>query len=296
MNLIYNSHAPESLFQALLKTLKWDKGEFEIKRFENKELYLTLKQSPNNQICVIVGSIAPPEQNLVDLLLLASTLKQQGATRVVCALPYLSYTRHDHDEPLKSLGAEFIGQLFKASGIDQIITCDIHSQKGQKLFQVPVVSIDLERLFSDAINKDQIKVDQVIAPDEGAKQRAFKLASLLNVPYAVFHKTRDRFQVVHKEIDEAILKDVVIIDDMLDTGDTLVSCVNILKTKGALNITIAVSHGLFTLERWQKLLSLGVKMIYTTSTIEHPANFYKQYNIRCLDVAPYIGEVLCQSL
>ena len=80
MNLIYNSHAPESLFQALLKTLKWDKGEFEIKRFENKELYLTLKQSPNNQICVIVGSIAPPEQNRVDLLLLPSKLKQQVAS------------------------------------------------------------------------------------------------------------------------------------------------------------------------------------------------------------------------
>lgn len=271
-------------------------GEFHLARFDNGELYAIIPTPVAFSHCVILGSIAPPDEQLLSTLLLADTLKKEGAAKVTALLPYLAYSRQDKDKPGESLATHWVGQLLAAAGFDRVITADVHSRAAQQLFPIPVISLETAPLFADAIRKYRLTGATIVAPDNGAiiRARTVQLAAGMpesDIPY--FEKQRTGTGIVHVGPIGEVSSQVVIVDDILDTGTTLVSACEKLVQAKTREIYIMITHGLFTGERWKQLWSLGVRRIICTDTIPLPDGLDRS-KIETLSIVPVLLQELSQ--
>jgi ribose-phosphate pyrophosphokinase len=241
----------------------------EFARFPNGELYVRVGTPVVGRVCAVLGSLAPPDEQMLSVLLLAHTLKREGARRVVALLPYLGYARQDRADPAQSLGAAWAGDLLQAAGVDQVLTIDVHSRRAAACFPMPVNSLSPAPLFAEVLVQRGLTDVSVVAPDEGALERCRALvrAAGIRTPIARLRKQRDADGVMHSALVTRVTPRVAIVDDILDTGGTLVSACAELRRAGAQEITVFVTHGLFTGERWRELPALGVRRIYTTDSI-----------------------------
>ena len=137
--ILFAFEAYQAMAAALGKATGLTLGRFRVAHFENGELHIDVHTSVANENCLVLGSIAPPDEQLLSVLLLAHTLKKERARRVTGILPYLAYARHDKDKPGQSLATAWTGSLARASGLDQVITIDVHSERAKALFPIPVV-------------------------------------------------------------------------------------------------------------------------------------------------------------
>ena len=250
------------------------RGTFRISRFENGELHVHVEAPVIGQHCVVLGSIAPPDEQLLSALLLAHTLKKEGGRQVSAVLPYLGYARHDKDKPGQSMATAWAGSLVRASGCDRVITIDVHSEKTKQLFPVPVVSLSPAGVFAEAMTQYGLTGATVVAPDEGAigrceAVRAAAGMSSSKIPY--FEKHRTETGIIHAGPIGDVGRQAVIIDDILDTGGTLVSACQMLSKAGVEEIDVMVTHGLFTGTRWKGLYGFGVKRIFCTDSVPLPS-------------------------
>ena len=269
-------------------------GQYQAGRFDNGELKIDIETTVKAERCFVLGSIAPPDARLLSTLLLAHTLRKDGALEVVGILPYLAYSRQDKDKPHQSLAAAWTGVLMKASGFDRVITIDEHSLEDERLFPIPLMSLSPARLFADALKQNGLTQATIIAPDEGAIGRceAIKTAAGLakdSVPY--FEKHRTETGIVHSRFIGEVGTEAVLVDDILDTGATLLSACQRLLCAGVEDIQIMVTHGLFTGNEWQGLWELGVSRIFCTDTVPLPAGI-DQSRIVILSAVPLLAEAL----
>ena len=245
----------EAMAAAMVSALPWLRaGQSQVARYDNGELHAVVNSPAAFEHCVVLGSIAPPDEQLLSALLLADTLKKEGAGRVSALLPYLAYSRQDKDKPGESLATALVGRLLAAVGVDEVFTVDVHSDADQQLFPIPITSFSTARLFADALKKYELTGATIVAPDNGAIARceAVKAAAGLTeagTPY--FEKRRTETGITHVGPIGQVGPQAVIVDDMLDTGTTLVSACQKLAEAGVREIYILVTHGLFTGERWK---------------------------------------------
>lgn len=265
-------------------------GRFQTARFENGEVYIRLETRVAGEDCAILGDIGPPDEQMLFTLLLAHTLHKEGARRVSAILPYLAYARHDKDKPGESLATQWIGALMRASSLDSLITVDIHSERAKGLLALPVVSLSPAAIFAAAIRQWAHSEATIVAPDDGARDRCRAVQLALGrsagvIPY--FEKKRTAAGIVHAGLVGTTSAEVVIVDDILDTGTTLVSACEKLREAGVRTIDVMVTHGLFTGDRWRKLWQLGVERIFCTDSVPlRPA--LAESRIVQLSVAPLI--------
>lgn len=292
MKLLFSISLHNEIGNDLLHPSFISRGGFLLERFKNQELHISLQSDVQDKICILLGTIAPPDSNLVSFLSLAHTLKKNGAKKCIALLPYLAYTRHEHDEPNKSRLTPLIGNLFKSSGIDEIITIDIHSNAALSLFPIPVTSLSPASIFAEELKKISFIPNTIVAPDKGALKRAQDLINALNlpIPLSSIEKKRDGNGIMHSDLIGPVGEKIVIVDDILDTGETLVSCSKKLINSGAKELVIMVSHGVFSENPCIDLSKLKVKTIYTTNTIPiHPPFTEK------LSITPLLKEYLWKS-
>jgi ribose-phosphate pyrophosphokinase len=270
------------------------RGQFTTTRFDNQELYALVEGPVAGEHCLVLGSIAPPDAQILSLMLLAHTLRKEGAAKLTAILPYLAYSRQDKDKPGQSLATAWIGLLLKISGVDEVLTVDVHSERDKQLFPMPLISLSTANLFAEAIRNYRLNDAVVVAPDNGAIGRceAVKIAAGMppgETPY--FEKQRTEKGIVHRGPVGKVGPRVVIVDDMLDTGETLVSACERLKEAGVEEIHILVTHALFTGTKWTQLWSLGVQRIFCLDTVPLRAEI-DATNISILPVSPLLQEKL----
>jgi ribose-phosphate pyrophosphokinase len=269
------------------------RGAFEIGRFENGELFLSILSPVRTAHCVVLGSIAPPDERLLSLALLAHTLRKEGSTKVTAFLPYLAYSRQDKAKPGKSLAAAWVGSLLQASSIDEVFTIDVHSERDKQSFPIPLTSTFPAELFGHAIKKYQLTDATLVAPDNGAIPRCQAIHNSLGRPDAditYFEKKRDETGITHTGLFGNVGTRALIIDDMLDTGATLVSACEKLVQAGAREIYIMVTHGLFTGPGWKKLWSFRVQRIFCTETVPATEDILNEPRITRLPIAHLLQE------
>jgi ribose-phosphate pyrophosphokinase len=267
-------------------------GQFTVARYENEELHVTVQGPVVGQHCLVLGTIAPPDEQMLSFLLLAHTLKKEGARKVTALLPYLAYSRQDKDKPGESLSTAWIGALLKGSGIDEVLTVDVHSDRDRQLFPLPIVSISTAEIFAEAVKKPQLPGATVVAPDHGAIRRCEALKRAAGMPIGdtpYFEKKRTEQGIIHHGPVGRVGARAVLIDDMLDTGGTLVSACEKLREAHVGEIYILVTHGLFTGSYWTRLWSLGVRRIFCTDTIPLRTDV-DATNISTLSVGPLLRE------
>jgi ribose-phosphate pyrophosphokinase len=241
----------------------------EVERFENGEIEVRLPATVDERSCHLLGTVAPPGDQLVELLLAADTLRRDGARSLDAVLPYLAYARQDSPTPRVSVAAEWLGRVLAASGFEGVVTIDIHSDAAGELIGLPITSLSPAALLAQEL-EDTVTADTiVVAPDRGAQARARRAAEALGLahPVAWLDKTREAGGVTHVGVVGELGSHAIVVDDILDTGGTLVSCCRMLRSLDVEQITVAVTHGLFTGSRWHELADLGVTAIHTTDSV-----------------------------
>jgi ribose-phosphate pyrophosphokinase len=187
-------------------------------------------------------------------------------------IPFLGYSRQDREQPGKSLGLAWVGALLAAVGIADVTTVDVHSAHAHRRLPMPLRSLSPAQLFAGVIRDQAFTDATVIAPDEGARERceAVRRAAAIAHPLAYLSKTRTETGIVHRALHGSVGRRAIIVDDILDTGATLVSACEVLRRHDVEEILIFATHGIFTGTGWQRLLSLGVRCIYCTDTVPLP--------------------------
>ena len=266
--VLYALPVHRRLADALQELTGIEQGGSVISRFSNGELHVELDAAPARRDCIVLGAVAPPDEHLLSTLLLSHTLKKEGARRITALLPYLGYARHDRAEPRKSRAAAWLGKILSASGVSAVVAIDVHSSLIHGLFPIPVLSVSPAPLFAAEIGKLSLTDPVIVAPDEGALERceAVRRAAGIHRPLAHLTKTRTPEGVRHSILHGAIGPHVVLVDDILDTGSTLVSAGETLQRAGVREIVVMATHGLFTGTAWERLWSLGVTRTYCTDT------------------------------
>lgn len=270
--ILFSLPAYEALADALARLTPLDRGHFSIGRFSNGELHATIETAIAGQACVLLGSVAPPDADLLATLLLSHTLAKEGARQITALLPYLGYSRHDKEEPRRSLGTAWLGGLLRASGMSDVVSVDVHSRLVHERFPIPVRSLSTAGIFADALTSLALVDATLVAPDEGALERCEAVRRLAGIerPLAHFTKKRTETGIAHSTLQGAVGPSAVLVDDILDTGGTLVSACEALRWAGVGSIIVMVTHGLFTGTAWRRVETLPVRRIYCTDTLPPP--------------------------
>jgi ribose-phosphate pyrophosphokinase len=241
--------------------------------------------------CIVVGSIAPPAGNLERVTLLAHTLRRAGAPHVTAVLPYLAYARQDRAGPTESLGLAWAGALLRAAGVDEVVSVDVHSGAASEVLGLSVTSLSPAKALAAVLPRDWREDATFVAPDDGAVDRCVAVARVAGscAPIVSMRKRRTRTGVEHIGVAGSAGRRAVVVDDILDTGGTLVSCCRALRRAGTEEIAIVVTHGLFTGSAWRALFDHGVEWIWITDTVLAPR---RPPGVEIVGVGPLVAPVL----
>lgn len=265
-----------------------------VARFANRELHLSLPGAPGSvtgRPCVIVGSISPPAGAIERLTLVAHALRRAGSGPITALVPYLAYARQDRAADGESLGLEWVGELLRSSGVGGLVCVDAHSERAGALLGLGFTSLSPAGLLAGALPESWRWATTFVAPDEGAIGRCTALARAAGCdqPIVWARKRRLARGVEHLGLVGAPGPRAIVVDDILDTGDTLVACCRALRRAGVVEIGLVVTHGLFTGSRWRALADEGVSEIWVADTVlsrRRPAE------ARIVPVAPLLAPVL----
>jgi ribose-phosphate pyrophosphokinase len=227
-----------------------------VRRFPNGELHVAVPRLVDGRACAIVGSVAPPAGSIERLTLVAHALRRAGARRVTALLPYLAYARQDRAEPTEGLGLAWLGGLLRASGVDEVVSVDVHSEAAPSVLGLPLTSLSPAEPIARALPPRWCTDASFVAPDEGAITRCRAVAVAAGSDAAVVYarKRRTPRGIEHLGLVGSPRRRAIVVDDILDTGSTLVSCVRALRAAGVAHIGIATTHALFTGRGWQPLV------------------------------------------
>ncbi len=300
---IFNLSSSKNLAKSVAKTLDIEVSGLELKRFLDGEIYLRLLETVRNKHVFIIHSInSPVNENLMEILILVDALKRASAKEITAIIPYLGYARQDRlskgREPITS---KLVADLLEKAGINRLITFDIHSNQIQGFFNIPTDNIRTLGYLTTAISKAyDLSNAVVLSPDFGSIKRAKVVAKRLGLPIVIVDKRREQQNNV--EIDNIIGnldgKDVLIVDDMIDTGNTLKKTLQLIHEK-CNNIYIAATHGVFSLDQtkyqnydeyFNEFSKIGVKKIFITNSIEQKALSHEILEV--LDLSSQIAEVI----
>ena len=218
----------------------------------------------------IVQSTFPPVENLFELLLMIDAAKRASAYKVIAVMPYFGWARQDRkDRPRVSIGAKLVANLLGAAGCDRVMTADLHADQIQGFFDFPVDHVYASSLFLEYLRAQKIENLSIAAPDMGGAKRANAYSRHLACPLIVCHKSRERANVVGSmtAIGDVEGRNVVIVDDMVDTAGTLCKAANMLKEKGALSVRAVATHAVLSGAAYENIANSQLDELVVTDTI-----------------------------
>lgn len=248
-------------------------GETSLDVFSDGELQPAYVESVRGATVFIVQSTCPPAENLMELLLMIDAAKRASAYQVIAAIPYFGWARQDRkDRPRVSIGAKLVANLLRAAGCDRVMTCDLHADQIQGFFDFPVDHVYASTIFIPYLKnlKDQFGDLAIAAPDMGGAKRANVYAKYLECPVIVCHKTRSKANVIGSitAIGDVEGKDVIIIDDMIDTAGTLCAAASVLKKMGAHSVRACATHAILSGPAYERLAASDLEQIIVTDTLK----------------------------
>ena len=249
---------------------KYHLGASEVTQFSDGEFVPSFTDSVRGATLFVVQSTFPPTENLMELLLTIDAAKRASADKVIAVMPYFGWARQDRkDKPRVSIGAKLVANLLTAAGVDRIMTCDLHADQIQGFFDLPVDHIYASKVFIPYLKSLNIENLAIAAPDMGGAKRANAYAKELACPVIICHKSREKANVVASitAIGEVEGKNVVIVDDLIDTAGTLVKAAEVLMDKGAASVRACATHAVLSSPAYDRINNSCLKEVFVTDTI-----------------------------
>lgn len=298
---LYAGSACPVLAQKIAAYLRLDLNERDIIEFPNENLFVKLRSSVRGQDCYVVQTTSPPvHRNLMEMLILMQTLRLDSAARITAVIPYMCYARSDKkDQPRVPITARLVADMIQVAGADRYITMDLHAGQIQGFFSIPgdvlsAFSIQVDYLKSLLPNM----VDPVVVTaDLGFAKKGRNYAAELDVPMAFIEKRRSGNDAKAKALNiigDVSNRDVVIVDDEVDTGGSMVEAIHLLKKNGARDIYVVFVHAMLSRDASERLGVLPVKQFITTDTVPISSEKEQAFGgkLRILTISKLVGEVI----
>ncbi len=267
--LIFSGSSNPELTKKICDYLNLNEGLLELKRFSDGEIWAKFKENIRGRDVYIIQSTMPPAENLMELLILLDAAKRSSATRVTAVIPYFGYARQDRkDQPRVAVTAKLIADIISKAGADRVITMDLHAAQIQGFFDIPLDHLYASPIYTDEF-KDKSENLAVVSPDAGGIKIARSYAKRLKAELVLIDKRRPNHNQVEvmNVIGKVEGKNILIVDDLIDTGGTFVAAISALKKRGAKNIYGAITHPLLSGEALQRIENTELKKLYVTDTI-----------------------------
>jgi len=270
-------------------------GDIEVRSFSDKEVYVEINENVRGKDIFLIQSTCPPaNESLMELLIMIDAFQRASARRITAVIPYYGYARQDRkDQPRVPITAKLVANLITVAGADRVLTIDLHAGQIQGFFDIKVDHLFAAPIFVDYFKEKDFDDLVVLSPDVGGVRRARAYARRLNAPLAIVDKRRpmaNEAQVLHI-VGEVKGKHVLIVDDMIDTGGTMIAAMEVLKEKGAREIYASCTHPVLSGGTRDRIERSSLKELVVTDTIPLVEN-RKVSKIGVLSVASLLGEAI----
>lgn len=291
MKLFAGSSNPK-LTRQVAHALGIKPGNVQLSRFKSGEIYVHYEESVRNRDVYLLQSFSPPvNEHFVELLVMADAARRASARTVNAIIPYYGYARQEKkDAPREPISAKMVADVLTTVGINRVVTLDLHAPAIQGFFNIPVDHLTALDIITEYLEAQRIDDPVIVSPDAGRAKTAEKLATMIDAPFAIMIKRRpahNEAKVTHI-IGEVEGRTPIIIEDMIDTGGTIVNVVEGLKEKGARDAYVCATHPVFSADAVKRLDHPAIRQLVITDTLPVPETLSPRFKV--LSVAPLIAE------
>lgn len=295
--LVLSGTANPKLAEDVVKNMNLKLGDMEIRRFADGEVFVQVGESVRNKDVYVIQPTGRPSsnENWMELYCIIDALKRASAKRITAVIPYYGYSRQDRkNEPRVPITAKLVANLLTESGVGRVLSLDLHAAQIQGFFDIPVDHMQSKNIFLEKIRKDlDISNSIIVSPDIGGIGRARLIAKALKLDIAIIDKRRDRANEceVINIIGDVKGKDAIIIDDIIDTGGTLIKSINALKQSGMRKIFVFITHAVCSGDVYERINASEIEKLYITDSLK-VINERLGNKIEVISVAPAIADAI----
>ena len=271
-------------------------AKFEKQGFSDGEFQISINETVRGCDVFIIQSTIPPSDNLMEMLLMIDAAKRASAHKIIAVIPYFGWARQDRkDKPRVAIGAKLVANMLVSAGVNRVMTMDLHADQIQGFFEVPVDHLFASTLFAPYLKSKKTDKLIIAAPDAGGSKRANAYAKYLDVDLALCYKQRKKANKIESMtiIGDVEGRDVVIIDDMIDTAGTLTMSAQLFMDHGAKSVSACCTHALLSGPAHERIENSVLKELVVTNTIPLKR---KNKKIKVLSVANLFSDVMEQHV
>lgn len=294
---VFTGNAHPALAEEIADKLGLPVGQAVVDRFSDGEIQVNIRETVRGSDVFLVQPTCPPaNENIIEMLIMIDAFKRASAARITAVIPYFGYARQDRKSRARDpISAKLMANLITTAGADRVLTMDLHVPQIQGFFDIPLDHLMGLPVFVDYYKGKFNGSDDVIvvSPDTGSVERARKFADTLTVPLAIIDKRRPRANVseVMNVIGDINGKTVILMDDIIDTGGSLVSAADVLLQKGATDVYACCTHGVLSGNAVKKIKDSSIKELVILNTIPLPEQ-KRIHNIKILSVGSIFAEAI----
>jgi ribose-phosphate pyrophosphokinase len=294
---LFTGNAHKELAKKVAAYLDIPVGDATATTFSDGEIMVQINENVRGtDVFVLQPTCMPINYNIMELLLIADALKRASAKRITAVMPYYGYSRQDRKvQPRVPISAKLVADLITAAGINRILTMDLHAAQIQGFFNIPVDNLYASPVLLDYLQeKYTTKKLVIVSPDAGGVERARAFAKMLQCSIAIVDKRREAANVsqIMNVIGEVEKKDTIILDDMIDTGGTIIQAADALTKKGARQVVAACTHAVLSGSAIEKVNNSAIKELIVTNTIPFDSKKEQCKKLTVLSIAPLLGEAI----
>lgn len=291
---VFSGNANRELAERIVKRMGVPLGKASVNRFSDGEIQVRLEENVRGVDCyVIQPTSSPVNENLMELLIMIDAMRRSSAARITAVMPYYGYARQDRkSEPRVPITSKLVANLIVASGVNRLLTMDLHAGQLQGFFDIPVDHLYATPVFLEYLKNKKYNDMIVVSPDAGGVERARAFAKRLDADLAIIDKRRPKPNeaAIMNIIGEVKGKTCIILDDIVDTAGTLVKVAAALKGNGATKVVAAISHGVLSGDAVRKIEDSCIEELITTDSIM--LGDKKTSKITALTVSQLLGEAI----
>ena len=289
---IFSCNQSKDLCDKIAESYGIPVGKVSFSHYSDGEFQPSFEESVRGARIFIVGSTNPSSENLMEMLLMLDAAKRASARHITAVIPYFGWARQDRkDKPRVPIGAKMIAKIIEAAGATRIITMDLHADQIQGFFEKPVDHLFASTIFLPHIESLKLSSLTIASPDMGGSKRAYAYSKYLSSEVVICYKQREKAnKVSHMELIGNVKdKNVILVDDMVDTAGTLTKAATLMKERGAISVRAVCTHALLSGNAYDKIEKSELEELIVTDSIPPRISHNK---VKVLSCAPLFAEVM----
>lgn len=295
---IFAGNAHHALADEICGYVGINRGQAKVSRFSDGEIFVEIGENVRGVNCFIVQpTCSPPNDNLMELLIMIDALKRASAGSIVAIMPYFGYARQDRKvKPRTPISSKLVADLLTAAGATRVLSVDLHAGQIQGFFNIPFDHLYATPVFKEALKEHGLGGENtvVVSPDAGGTERARQYSKFLDCGLAIIDKRRDSPNVskVYNLVGDVSGKRAILVDDMIDTAGTLCNAASAVMEHGAQHVYAACTHGILSGPAIDRINDSVLQRVWTTNTIPQAERVAKCPKLEVLSIGPLVGEAI----